>query len=256
MIDAWPCICTKVRGTTFWLDEAGLGRSYSVAIMAASYSVPIVENPAAPSCVICAAGRSSRMGAWKPLLPWPGGSVIGAVLRSVLDAGLRPVVVTGYRADELSAAFAGLPEASIVYNPAWERGMLGSVLAGLERARDLDGVEGLGSFSGCLVTHADMPLIGPGSYRAMTERSASRREAGLGDATLFPRYSGALGHPVWIPFNRIKGLSSLGPGERLRDFLLSGPWEAVDLDDEGIVLDLDTPEAYEASHERATRRAQ
>ena len=223
--------------------------------MAASYYVPKVENPAAPSCVICAAGRSSRMGAWKPLLPWPSGSVIGAVLQSVLDAGLRPIVVTGYRADELSAALAGLPEASIVYNPAWERGLLGSVLAGLERARDLDGVEGRGFLSGCLVTHADMPLIGSGSYLAMIERSASRREAGLGDATVFPRYSGTLGHPVWIPFSWIKGLSSLGPGERLRDFLLSGSWETVDLDDEGIVLDLDTPEVYEASYARVARRA-
>ena len=71
------------------------------------------------------------MGAWKPLLPWGGTTVCGAVVDTVLAAGLRPVLVAGYRARELFGAFADRPEVRLVENADWERGMLGSIRAGL-----------------------------------------------------------------------------------------------------------------------------
>lgn len=214
------------------------------------------------------------MGAWKPLLPWPGpaGTLIGAAVSSALAAGLGPVVVAGYRAGELRAALAGLAglaglgSIDIVENPGWENGMLGSVVTGLERARLLGaepggpegagGPDGTSAPRGCLVAHADMPLVPVGAYEAVLARAALREASGLGPAAIFPSYpsgGGLLGHPVWIPFAFLPGLAALGPGERLRDYLLSGPWEAVDVDDEGILVDLDTEEAYAERYATAAR---
>lgn len=226
------------------------------------------------------------MGAWKPLLPWPGpaGTLIGAAVSSALAAGVGPVVVAGYRAGELRAALAGLDGldgldglagggcVDIVENPGWESGMLGSVVTGLERARLLGaepggpegagglegsgGPEGTSAPGGCLVAHADMPLVPVCAYEAVLERAALREASGLGPAAIFPSYprgGGLLGHPVWIPFAFLDGLAALGPGERLRDYLLAGPWEAVDVDDEGILVDLDTEEAYAERYAFAAR---
>ena len=55
------------------------------------------------SAVVAAAGLSSRMKAFKPLLPLADGTVIGAVITTLKRAGVDDiVVVTGYKADEMA----------------------------------------------------------------------------------------------------------------------------------------------------------
>jgi molybdenum cofactor cytidylyltransferase len=186
----------------------------------------------APFCVIPAAGRSSRMGAWKPLLPWRGTTMCGAVVDTVLAAGLKPIVVAGYRADELSAAFAARPDVLVVVNRAWEDGMTGSIAFGATFTRGAPGF---------LVAPADMPLLPAGAFKLVLEAAA--RHA---DTTVFAARGSRLGHPVWIPASLATKLSELGPDSRLRDFLLKAAWISVQVDDEGIFADIDTPETYRA----------
>jgi CTP:molybdopterin cytidylyltransferase MocA len=49
------------------------------------------------------------------------------------------------------------------------------------------------------------------------------------------------------------GLAALEPDSRLREYLLASGWDSVEVDDDGIFADLDTPEAYAASHDAAMR---
>ena len=59
--------------------------------------------------IILAAGLSSRMGAFKPLLEIDGVSMVRRVVQLMQVAGAHPVVVvTGHRRRELEEVFYGL----------------------------------------------------------------------------------------------------------------------------------------------------
>lgn len=216
-------------------------------------------------CLVPAAGRSARMKAWKPLLPWGETTVCGAVVDTVLAAGLRPLLVAGYRGAELASAFKGRPEVAVLVNPDWERGMLGSIRAGAEflyrqeRKRYTGGPDGPsreggsggeGRSGGFFVVPADMPCVPVQAFKlilaALNPQGAPR--------AVFASRDGRLGHPVWIPFAFVEGLAALEPDARLRDYLLTLSWTSVRVDDDGIFEDLDTPQDYELA--RAAQAAQ
>lgn len=201
-------------------------------------------------CIVPAAGRSSRMGAWKPLLPWGATTVCGAVIDTVLAARLCPVLVAGYRASDLLAAFAGRPGIRLVENAEWERGMLGSIRAGLSAIiADIDDSAGPAGF---FVAPADMPRLPLAAFAAVAAE-AGRRAAEGRPSAVFAASGERLGHPVWIPATLFGGLTALEPDSRLRDYLLVSSWTSVEVDDDGIFADLDTPEAYAASYDGAMR---
>jgi len=200
-------------------------------------------------CIVPAAGRSSRMGSWKPLLPWGLTTVCGAVIDTVVAAGLIPVLVAGYRARELFEAFAGRPDLRLVENADWERGMLGSIRAGLSAiAAEIDDSGGPAGF---FVAPADMPRLPAAAFAAVASEAA--RLAAIGEqSAVFAALGDRLGHPVWIPKAMSGALAGLEPDSRLRDYLLSSSWTSVQVDDEGIFADLDTPEAYARESLRST----
>ncbi|HUW70001.1 MAG TPA: nucleotidyltransferase family protein [bacterium] len=191
-------------------------------------------------CIIPAAGRSSRMGAWKPMLPWGDTTMCGAVVNTVLSAGLHPVVVAGYRADELVAAFMGRLDVTVVVNQAWELGMLGSVRAGIEALSLI-----AAGFDGFFVAPADMPRL-PAIAFALEIEEAERHAADGKACAVFAARAERLGHPVWIPAAFVPGLAGRDPDSRLRDYLLGHSWTSAQVDDDGIFADIDTPETYAA----------
>ena len=81
--------------------------------------------------IILAAGRSSRLGRPKQLLPVHGEPLIRHTVRRVLGSSLDQVIlVVGHEADEVLAAVEGLP-AVCVFNPDAAVGQSTSVRAGL-----------------------------------------------------------------------------------------------------------------------------
>jgi len=92
--------------------------------------------PARPdlAAVILAAGRSSRMGSFKPLLPFGRGTVMERVISTVYEAGVETIrIVVGWNAHLLIPILErlGVPW---VRNERFEEGMYTSVRAGV---RDL-----------------------------------------------------------------------------------------------------------------------
>jgi molybdenum cofactor cytidylyltransferase len=177
------------------------------------------------------------MGEWKPLLPWGGSTIIETVIGTVVAAGLRPIVVTGFRGDELGQAL-GLKEGILlVHNPAWEGGMLGSVVVGAEA------VESEAFF----VMPADMPGIGPRPFELLAAARKDRRPASpRDDETLFAAFEGRAGHPVLVPSSLRPALRKLDPTGRLRGFLMSLSWRLVETDEQSVLEDIDTAEDYRA----------
>jgi hypothetical protein len=98
------------------------------------------------AAIVLAAGRSSRMGELKPLLPLGDGTVIGRAVGAYLEGGVSDVrVVVGWRGAEVAAATADLG-VDTVTNGGWQRGMFSSVAVGVaslgRRRRDVLSVAG------------------------------------------------------------------------------------------------------------------
>jgi molybdenum cofactor cytidylyltransferase len=203
-----------------------------------------LPQPAIP-CIIPAAGRSSRMGEFKPLLPWRGTTLCAAVIGTVLKSGLLPVLVSGYRAEALAAVFAGRTDMVVVHNPDWEAGMVGSIQAGL-RAALLHWPQ----LPGVLVAPADMPALPVQAFSCLASAGLDRSGAGAELAALFASRYGKLGHPVWIPAGFFTGILELERGGQLKPYLMKKTWAAVEVDSDAIFLDLDTPEDYRANTEQ------
>jgi molybdenum cofactor cytidylyltransferase len=183
------------------------------------------------SAVVLAAGLSSRMGRFKLLLPWQGGTVIGRVVRTLEEAGLEEiVVVTGHRAGEVTAALAGT-RARTVLNPDYAAGeMLSSVQVGL-RALGPDA-------DAALLCLGDQPQMEAGVVRAVLA-------AGDGKSVVIPSYRMHAGHPILLP--RTVWPDALAASGTLKEAL--APHRAgftyVVVDAPSVLADLDTPEDYE-----------
>src|SRR2546423_7290431 len=169
-------------------------------------SVPPSPRLINPSCsaVLLAAGRSERMGAFKPLLPFGGRSVVEACVASLRGAGVAEVlVVVGHRAGEVRAALAHLPFVRFAVHAE-----AGSEM-GVSVAR---GLEGLGEDAGALlVALVDQPAVPPAAGRRLIEA-----RDGTGARLVVPEWEGRGGHPRLGDLTFLEELLRLGPRGGLR----------------------------------------
>ena len=184
--------------------------------------------------VVLAAGRSRRMGTQKLLLPVAGMPLVARVV-AVLAA--QPVdrifLVTGRDGEAVAAAVAPMP-VTRVPNGDPDSDMLGSVRCGLRALPS--------ETRTVLVMPGDMPGIHSGTIAALLE-ARDRTGASL----LLPTYQGRRGHPLVLDGARYRDeILTEHDGVGLRGLLLRHASEVhgVELDDPGILLDLDRPEDY------------
>ena len=201
------------------------------------------ENPTKLAALILAAGYSSRMGRSKPLLPFGGQTALARVIGSFRQAGIdRIAVVTGHQAEQLAPLLRELDVGAIA-NPNYERGMYSSVQAGIA-ALPAD-------VTACFLLPVDIPLVRPSTIAALAATIAAQQAS-----ITYPRFGGRRGHPPLIArslFAEI--LAGQGDGG-LHALLQKHQANAADVDvlDEGIVLDMDTPADYEQLAALALRR--
>jgi len=182
------------------------------------------------SAVIVAAGMSSRMNAFKPLLPLGESTMIRTLIGTCIAAGVgRIVVVTGHRADELEAHVADLP-VECLRNPDYETTkMARSVRIGFDAV--------VGRCERVLFCPADMPLWRPSTVRALVES---------GSLLAKPTYRGQNGHPLLIDASLIDPVLERLDAEGLSAAVKATgiPMAFIEVDDPGCVLDADTPDQY------------
>jgi len=129
-------------------------------------------------CLVPGAGRSQRMGSWKPALAFGESTIIQTVVSRALQVCAGVVLVTGYRGTELALLFRDVPRVRLVENPDWPRGMFSSIRRGIARVRT-------GRF---FVMLGDMPWTAPEVYRALLQCAPAD--------FVFPVFDGKRGHPV------------------------------------------------------------
>lgn len=187
-----------------------------------------------------AAGASRRMGRPKLLLPYAGGTLVGALVASLRGGGVSTVLLVTAPGDEDLRAWAREAGVSVAVNPAPERGMLSTILEGLAALGGAAALARRGEL--LLVSPADLPAVRPDTIARLI-REATESGAPLA----VPVYQGKRGHPLAIAPALIPGIETLDPEVGLKQ--LRDRHEAellnVEVEDAGVVLDVDTPEEYE-----------
>lgn len=192
--------------------------------------------------VVLAAGKSSRMGRTKALLPLgsSGETFLQRIVRVLGEGGADAVVVV--IGGDAAAVRASLPrddaQISAVENPHYEEGQLSSLLVGLAAVeRRYDNVEAV------MMTLVDLPLISDATVRAVRETFL----ANPGAALVRPRRGGRYGHPVIFNRSIFGELRRADPSKGAKPVVHAHAAEEVnvDVDDEGAFIDIDTPEDYD-----------
>lgn len=198
-----------------------------------------MPNRRALSAIILAAGFSSRMNGFKPLLSLGGQP---AVVRSVTmfrDAGISDVsVVVGHRAAELRRVLAALC-VRCVENPDYREGMFTSVSAGVQ-ALPTD-------CRGFFVHPVDIPLV-----RSQTVVRVANAFRAARSPVIFPVFDGRRGHPPLIGADLAPRLLDWSGTDGLRGFLAAVDAQSVNVAvaDAAIGWDMDTPADYQRLQER------
>ena len=192
--------------------------------------------------VVLAAGKSSRMGRTKALLPIgsTGETFLTRIIRTLREGGVEAVVVV--IGGDAAAVRASLPreDASIsaVDNPHYEEGQLSSLLVGLAAVEERHGhVEAV------MVTLVDQPLISANTVRLVLDAYRAKRGAPL----VRPRGGNRHGHPVIFNQSIFEELRRADPSAGAKPVVHAHAAEEVnvDVDDEGAFIDIDRPEDYE-----------
>lgn len=185
--------------------------------------------------VLLAAGRSRRMGTSKLLLPWKGTSVLGHLLELWRELGAQQVAVVcaGDRTDvtdELDRL--EFNAADRIVNPEPDRGMFSSIQCA---ARWSGWMPGLTHWA---IALGDQPHLAGETLSRLSQFTAVRP-----GRICQPTYAGHKAHPVFLPWRDFRELATTD-AVHLKQFLEEREVAMCEIDDPGLVWDIDTPEDY------------
>jgi molybdenum cofactor cytidylyltransferase len=185
--------------------------------------------------VILGAGASVRMGKPKLLLPWHGTTVIGGILAQWRELGAAQIgLVMRSNDTALEAELDQLhfPKQDRIENPQPERGMFSSIVC----AAHWNGW--LKNINSWAIALGDQPHLQTETLQTLLKLHAQNR-----GGICQPMSGGRLAHPVILPHSIFAGLKSSGAAT-LKDFLnlAAAPHVQIEVDDSGLLLDMDTPE--------------
>jgi molybdenum cofactor cytidylyltransferase len=188
--------------------------------------------------IILAAGRSSRMGTSKALLAASTTETfVSRLLATIRQGGIANPLVVGRAGDDLLRREVERQGCEFVVNAnADAGGQLSSLLAGLAAA-DRSGLRGLMSVP------VDAPLIAPSTVATLLAVFDATRAP-----VVRPRHAGRHGHPVIFSRTVFDDLRRADPAAGARAVLRAHESAIVnvDVEDPGVLGDVDTPESYRA----------
>ena len=183
------------------------------------------------AALIVAAGMSSRMGDFKPMLTIGEMSIAERVITTFQQAGVgRIVVVTGYQAELLERHLASREVVFLRNERYQETQMFDSACIGLRYLR--------GKCGRVLFTPVDIPLFTAATVRALLESDAP---------LACPVCDGKPGHPTMLSADLIDGILSDAGENGLQGALgrCGVPMTQVPVSDPGVLHDADTPADYQ-----------
>ena len=197
------------------------------------------------SAIVLAAGKSKRMGRPKQMLAWQGKTLLRHVLESLMKSDADEIIlVLGHEAEAIRKGLTEF-QIKIVINPDYKQGMASSLRQGLLAMNPTS--------EAFLVLLADQPGIGPEIMNRMI-RDFQRADPKRG--IVRPVYQGLRGHPVLIGVKYLQEALQLQGDVGARQILMNHPEDIIEIEvDQDVVLkDIDTPEEYQKYMKRAGPR--
>jgi len=187
------------------------------------------------SAIVLTAGASSRMGKPKALLEWNGSTFLETICSKLAKLEI-PTVVVKSPAKELITPLPPLLRGNsgifMTENPRPEDGILSSFRCGLRKLKSKEANVML-----CLVDH---PAVNQETYKKLCSNAQK-------DKIVIPVCDGRHGHPVIFGADFVSELLEKECPEGAKTIVKSHPESVleIEVDDRGILMDIDTPEEYE-----------
>ncbi|MGE3315120.1 MAG: NTP transferase domain-containing protein [Planctomycetaceae bacterium] len=194
--------------------------------------------------VIPAAGESRRMGRAKLLLPLEGRSVIARLLDALGGDPIEARVVVVRPGDDALCKEAEGAGATVVVPQSPPPDMRASVKHAIDFIACNFGPTDADSW---LLVPADHPVLERAIVRSIVD-TCQRSDAKI----VVPTFQGRSGHPTLFRWELAREVENVPPDRGL-DWLLekhAGDVQRIELANEAILCDLDTPEQYERLKER------
>ncbi len=191
------------------------------------------------SGVLLAAGRSSRMGRPKQLLPWHGVPLVRHAAQTALSSQLSEVIiVVGFESSSVRAAVADLP-VRIVQNDRYEEGQAASIHAGIAALAP--------ESQAAMIMLVDQPLLQATTIDLLIAAWQ------LPWLIVAPQHAGRRGHPVLFARPLFDALRAIEGDLGARNVIKrhADALRVVEVADAGVVIDMDTPEMYRCLSERS-----
>lgn len=186
--------------------------------------------PHAPAIIVLGAGAGSRYRGARHKLSEPvaGIPVLALTVRNAIASGMPVVVVVTPAILAAIPALSSLvpPQDLVVLEGDTPKGMGDSIAAGAAASAAADG---------WLVLPGDMPLVRPGTLVEVAQALDQLPIA-------YAQHRGRRGHPVGFGAEMYSELVHLRGDEGARRLLARYPTAAVELDDPGVLFDVDTVE--------------
>jgi molybdenum cofactor cytidylyltransferase len=184
------------------------------------------------AAIVLAAGLSTRMRRFKPLLPLGQQTITEHVISTFHGAGVEVFLVAGHRRDEI-AAMVKDQSVTVIYNHDYKQGMFSSIQAGLRHLPRI--------YRAFFILPVDIPLV-----QVATIKLLMKTEAKNPGRIIFPVFRGKKGHPPLIPTSLTKVILEWDGEGGLKAALESQEKLGLEVPvaDSNILFDIDTPEDY------------
>lgn len=189
--------------------------------------------------VVLSAGKSTRMGQLKQILPFHGVVMLERVLTKILAFPFATIIsVVGFKKELIKdSVMIKDPRFKWVTNDNFNEGLSTSIKEAIKHAsKDIQGV---------IVFLGDQPLLKESTILQLFDQFQEHTETSS-KFIIQPIYNGQTGHPVFISSGLFPYISELSGDQGAKKiFKFAEKHIFIPVDDMGVILDVDTPQDYE-----------
>jgi len=229
----------QVMGAGGLLKETG-ARPLPRAQAVEPAEAPRPRRAPAIAAVVLAAGQARRMGHNKLVAELAGKPLLRHAVEAALASQAAGVyVVTGHERERAEAALAGLG-VTLLHNPDYAAGLSTSLHRGLAALP--------AGIDGAVVLLGDMPQVSA----AVIDRLLAAFDPLEGRALVVPTFQGKRGNPLLFARRFFAEVQAIKGDQGARQLLGEYPElvAEVELGDDAVLTDIDTPEALAAARAR------
>jgi molybdenum cofactor cytidylyltransferase len=183
--------------------------------------------------IVLAAGYSSRANAFKMTLPLGQMTVLEQTISKFEGLCSRVIIVAGFQEEMIQEEAAKIIrknvysfQIKVVYNENFDEGMFRSIQKGCSELHD----------STFFITPGDCPLVKKETIQLIAQHEGN---------VVIPSFHYKGGHPIKLSSDVKQNILETDPESNLREVLNSYEKTYINVDDPGVLMDVDTPEDYQ-----------